>query len=360
MLKLETLTAHFATPVAFPAERAISDPTRVVIHPTLAQFHLSATAVDCLLALIHLILPALTNLHVDVISEHSRAEDVQALIPYFVRNAYGPQDIKPLQSMSISGGPQLTEIISWTEPDADLEVKNPLTLISATLEARAIFTISGPNWRYGTDNDILEATLAALPMSRLTGLTVQNTSRLSQTLWLDHAPRWPSLERVRLVDFVANVSFAHALTKDAPRDGPLLPSLTKLCLIDTSLIQDGENLFDMLVARAEQGVPLETLDLRACIVTASVVRLLSEITVYVECPETDLLPTARWPTLSNWSRDIARLFHREDDDDDEDSDAFSDDMIIHPWFDSDSDEDEAEDEAEDEDDDGGEDGDDQL
>jgi hypothetical protein len=358
MLKLETLIAHFATPISFPSEPITSNPARVITHSTLAQFHLSSRAEDCTLALTHLILPALTSLRVDAISERSRAEDVRALIPCFARHAHGPQDVEPLQSMIISGGPCLTEIISWTEPDADLAVNNSQTLNNATLTARAIFTIAGPHWRYGTDSEIFEATLAALPLSSLTGLTAQHTSHFPRTLWLNQGPRWPSLDRVRLVDFMASMPFTNVLTKDAPWDGPLLPSLTKVYFVGLSLTEehDGDHLIDMLIVRVEQGVPLETLDLRACSVTASVVRLLGEITVHVLGPEDGFLPTALWPTLTNWRRDFLRIFyHEEDDIGDEDSEVFSDDLSAGPWFDDNIDEYEDDDEDDDDYDDGDED-----
>jgi hypothetical protein len=64
--------------------------------------------------------------------------------------------------MIISSGDSLTEIIGWTEPDVDVVVRNAVTLMAATLGARAIFTISSHVWRLGTNLDTLDATLAAL------------------------------------------------------------------------------------------------------------------------------------------------------------------------------------------------------
>ena len=65
----------------------------------------------------------------------------------------------------------------------------------------------------------------------------------------------------------------------------LLPSLTRLDLIGISLsVPSTLRLCDALMMRAEQGVPLETLDLRACFGTSDVVRVLSEIVVNVWGP----------------------------------------------------------------------------
>jgi hypothetical protein len=56
-------------------------------------------------------------------------------------------------------------------------------------------------------------------------------------LWLLHTRRCSLLERVRLVGTVTK-SFTTVLTKDAPPEGPLLPSLTKLSLFNTLHIVD--------------------------------------------------------------------------------------------------------------------------
>jgi hypothetical protein len=336
MVKLETLVAQFATPIAPIIVRSVQEPARVVTHPSLAQLHLAGSASDCAFALAHLVLPALITVRIDAIAELSGADDVRALIPHFARNAHGSQDDEPLQSMIISGGPYLAEIILWAEPDVDLEVRNPVTLLSAMLTARAIFTVSGHSWQFGTDAEILEATLAALPLGSLGGLTAQNSAFFPESLWLDQqAARWSSLERVRLVDAAARGSFTEVLSKDAPRDGPLFPSLTKLSLVNPLFSEEGDDLRDMLIGRVEQGVPLEVLDLRGSTVPIDMVQLYSEIVVDVQGPEFPVLVTARWPTLSNWSRDMALLFHGNADeytDGEEDSDVFDDDVMMNPWF----------------------------
>ena len=74
---------------------------------------------------------------------------------------------------------------------------------------------------------------------------------------------------------------------------PLFPSLRKLDLIDGTALSARKTLrlCDALMRRVEQGVPLETLDLRACRATGHAVRLLSEIVVDVRALEVeDLYP----------------------------------------------------------------------
>jgi hypothetical protein len=337
MEQLETLVVNYATPKAPSVGMPVSEPTRVVTHPSLTQLNLSASASDCTLALAHLVLPALIRLRVDVTSDLPGGDDVRALIPYFSRNAHGPRDSGPLRSILVSGEPSLTEVVMWTAAGADMEVQNPVSLISATLSARAIFTASGHTWRFGTDVEIFDATLAALPLGSLNTLTVQNSSRFTERLWLAHAPRWPSLERVRLVGTVVK-SFTTVLVIHTPSEGPLLPSLAELSLLNTLHTDDMSLLLDMLTRRVEQGVPLEALDLRACEATEQAVRLLGEIVVDVQGPDAGFRSTGWWPTLSNWSRDMGLLlFHRDsdgNDDGDEDDGGLSDTslMLNHPWY----------------------------
>jgi F-box associated protein len=336
MLQLETLVVNHATPRAPPVGTPLSEPTRVITHPSLTQLNLAASASDCTFALSHLVLPALIRIRVDVTSELASADDVRALIPHFSRNAHGSQDAEPLQSILLSGEPSLTEVVVWTAAGADMEVLNPVSLIGATLSARAIFTASGSVWRFGKEAEILDSTLGALPLGSLNTLTAQNSSKIPERLWFAHAPRWPLLERVRLIGTVAK-SFTTVLAKDTPSEGPLLPSLTKISLFNTLHTDDTSHLLDMLTERVEQGVPLDTLDLRACEVTDHAVQLFSEVVIDVQRPDVGFRSTGWWPTLSNWSRDMGLLlFHRDFDEYEgsDEEDTFSDDDLLlhHPWF----------------------------
>ncbi|KAH9987714.1 hypothetical protein BJV77DRAFT_1070427 [Russula vinacea] len=71
------------------------------------------------------------------------------------------------------------------------------------------------------------------------------------------------------------------LGEDAPPDGPRLPLLSKLNLVDFILTSfQTDHLRDMLIERVEQGVPLEVLDLSACAVVENrSIQLLGEIVV---------------------------------------------------------------------------------
>jgi len=337
MPQLDALVVNHATPRAPTVSTPLSEPTRVITHPSLTQLDLAASASDCTFALAHLILPALIKIRVDVTSELASADDVRALIPHFSRNAHGPQDAEPLQSILISGEPSLIEVVLWTAAGADMEVQNqnPVSLMSATLSARAIFAAAGHMW-FETDVEILDATLAALPLGSLSTLTAQNSSRIPEWLWLAHAPRWSLLERVRLVGNVTK-SFTTVLTKDAPPEGPLLPLLTELSLFNTLRINDTSPILDMLTGRVEQGVPLDALDLRACEVPQRAIQLFGEVVVDVQGPDNDYRSTRWWPTLSNSSRYMGLLlFHRDfdeydggdDDEDDSDDDSFM--AVLYP------------------------------
>ena len=323
MLQLETLIAYSATPS--PRDTSVPESTLVITHNSLTQLHLAATASDCTFALAHLILPSLSKVRIDVTSESPKGDDVRALIPYFSRNAHGPQDAEPLQSILINGEPFLTEIVAWTVPDADAEVQDLETLISAAGSARAVFTATGGIWRHGTKMKILDATLAALPLGSLKTLSARNAFRFPERLWLAHAPRWPLIESVRLVDSPARESFASALLKDTPPEGPLFPALTKLSLLDTAFDgSDARDLQVVLAVRIEQGVPLKAVNAWAWILSDSVVRLLGEMVADVQGGKIHLSRAPRsWPTLTFGCRDsdiIGGPFEASDDSDEDEDD----------------------------------------
>jgi len=321
--QLESLVADSATPKAPPLGTTVSEPTHVITRPSLTQFHLVASARDCAFALSHLELPLLKKVRLDAKSEDSEGDDV-AVIPSFSRNAYGFQDIEPLQSMIVSGEPSLIEVIAWTARDADIVVEDPLDLWGMAHSARVIFTATGSDWMVGTDTEILDETLVALPLNSLKTLTAQNSFMLPERIWLSHAPRWPLLERLRLLDAAA-VLFVKALLKDKPPEGPLLPVLTKVDLFGTKF-KDVSSLQPMLSVRMAQGVPLEAIDLCACTVTDDAIRLLGEIVHDVQEVDDGDWREIGWPTLTEWSRDIARFLNGDSNDSDEDEEDYFDDM----------------------------------
>jgi hypothetical protein len=207
------------------------------------------------------------------------------------------------------------------------------------------FSAKGNRWYYGVDTAIFDALLTLLHMNSVSTLSAQSRTRLSKVFWFRHAPRWPSLEQARLVPTTVR-AFRDVLAEDIPldSDGPRLPMLTKLILLDVRLTAIRTfNLRDMLLERVEQGVPLEYLDLRTCVAAKRAIQLLAEIVVDVQEP-LDAPPNAMEPF--GWHGGIG--FYNEV--------GFADEQVS--WYsdtddgeDDDGDEDEDEDEEEEEEED---------
>jgi len=297
MSQLKTLRLHHATPIASSDTLFTSAPQRTVTLPFLIKFSIVARARDCALALAHLVLPTLTHLRVSAESYEREGDDVRLLIPYVAKNASGPQGTEPLRSVLISGEEAYAEMVAWVTPNADSNVLDPITLLSAADSARVVFlaNIKDSMWRVGTDSLIFDDLLTQLPLRSISALTAHNNTRLDKEVWLKHAPSWPLLERVRLVP-TALRSFRKMLAEAPPPNGPLLPSLTKLNLVDVSLtVQRTYHLRDMLIERVGPGVPLEALDLSTCFVADRAVQLLEEVVVNVRRPaETMEVGSSNW------------------------------------------------------------------
>jgi hypothetical protein len=284
MPKLKTLSLQYATPPVPLASPFISEPSRTITLPFLTDFHICAFAKDCALALAHLLLPTLTRLHVDVESFDEEGEDVRLIIPHIARNVYVLQDIEPFQSFLIAGERTRAEVHAWTMPGVDVEVCDLVTLDDMSRSACLLFSAQGDDWRNGVDTAIFDALLTLVPVDSVLTFSAQNSTRLSKEFWLSHAPRWPLLEQARLVPTSIG-AFTEMLAEDTSPDGPRLPSLTKLILLDVTLtVIRTCHLRDMLIERVEQGVPLEVLDLRTCVAADRAIRLLAEIVIDVEKP----------------------------------------------------------------------------
>ncbi|KAH9017804.1 hypothetical protein EDB85DRAFT_2014657 [Lactarius pseudohatsudake] len=110
---------------------------------------------------------------------------------------------------------------------------------------------------------------------------------LKSLMWMAGLPLdslVPLLQRVRLTPF-AGRGFTEMLLED---NVPLLPSLTELVLVGTTLsARRTLHLCDALMKRVEQRVLLETLDLRTCFATSRAIELLSEIVVDVLSPDSE-------------------------------------------------------------------------
>jgi hypothetical protein len=281
---VKTLFLQFATPLAPLASPFISEPSRIITLPSLTYFRIHAFAKDCALALAHLLLPALTSLHVDVKSQDREGEDVRLVIPYVARHVYVVLDIEPIRSILLAGERMCAEVYAWAMPDADAEISYPGTLGDMSSSACFVFTAGGDKWRNGVDSTIFDAILTLLPANSILTFTAQNRTRLSKEFWLRHAPVWPLLEQARLVPTSVGALW-EMLAEDTPPDGPRLPSLTRLILLDVRLnALRTYHLGDMLINRVEQGVPLEVLDLRTCVAADRAIQFLAEIVVDVQGP----------------------------------------------------------------------------
>ncbi len=314
MPQLEQLVLHYATPIAPPFPY---DVERTATLPFLTDVDISASVRDCALALAHLTLPALTSLYLAVNSHRWDGADVQEILPHLGRHALGPQDTQPLQRILVRGNRTHAEISAWTP----------------TLYERIVLSVTGKDWSLPEiHTGILDAAMAALPLNSLVTLTAQNLTRLDEQVWRRHAPRWPLLQCVHLAPPAARGFGEMLLNDNGGRECPLLPSLRKIVLVNTGLsARRTLRLCDTLMQRVEQGVPLETLDLRTCVGTSHAVRLLSEIVVDVSGAE----GAFRGPTLFTMDSATRGYFVRDDnsgaedhlDDDDEyDSDSSSDHM----------------------------------
>jgi hypothetical protein len=285
MSQLKMLTVHDATPTISVDNPHNPDPRRTVTLPSLTHFNIIASARDCALALAHLLLPALISLHVDAHSQSQDGDDVQLLIPYVTRHAW-PQDTAPLQTILLNEDEMSAEIVAWTVPDADLEVRDSVTLKKTAVSARLDFSVmSYHGWRDGMEAEIFDAVLSRLPLNAISTLSAQNYTRLSKEVWLSHAPRLTKLNRVLLVAFAVR-AFREMLEEDVPPNGlPRLPQLTKLIISKYSLNKlNTYHLRDMLVKRKEHGVPLEALDVRTCEGSERAMQLLSETVGNVQRP----------------------------------------------------------------------------
>jgi len=320
--QLTTLILDNATPAVSVDNSHISEPQRTVTLPSLTRFDITASTKGCALALAHLVLPALTSLLVTSESQSWDGDDVRLLIPYVTRNAHGPQDSTPLQTILVNGGDTYAEIVAWTAPDADDDVCGPVTLTKAAVSARLVLSVtSDSECRDGMETVVFDALLSHLPLNAISTLSVQNETRLSKEVWLTHAPGLTKLNRVLLVS-TAVKAFGEMLEEDAPPDSlPRLPQLTKLILFKVPLtLLRTRRLCNMLVKRKQHGAPLEALDLRTCTGPERSFQSISEIVGNVQGPPKTLM--AGYSALFNCE---VSPFDEEDDCTDEEEECTDDD-----------------------------------
>jgi hypothetical protein len=234
-------------------------------------------------------------------------------------------------------------------PDADVEICYPDSLDGISRSACLLFAAKGKNWRNGVDTAIFDAILTLLPMNSVLNFTAQNRTRVSKEFWLRHAPRWPLIEQARLAPTSLG-AFREMLAEDAPPEGPRLPSLTRLILLNVTLTTSrAYRLGDMLIKRVEQGVPLEVLDLRTCVAADHATRFLAEIVVDVQEPL-----DARQTAMDEFFEYVGIRYRDKGDCDDRRQEPSYGALGMDDWYDAleseseDEDEDESEDDDEDE------------
>jgi hypothetical protein len=323
MRQLEALAFHSASPNISLSLIPNSEPQRTVTLPSLTKFSITSWVRSCAFALAHLVLPALASLQVEARCLNREGDEIQELIPYVVRNAYGPQDADPLRSISVGGERTRTEILAWTVPAANDKVHDPTTLLGTPSSARVAFSATCTRWRRRTNRVILDTILSAFPTDFIRDLEVQDLTRLDKEVWLNHASRWPLLQQACLVP-AAIKAFREMLAEEAPSNGPRLPSLTKLILLNDALtVARTYHLLDMLKERVKQGVPLQALDLRTCVAADHAIKLLTEIVADVQGPVVPLEVEGD-PAFFNWNREAGTVEDEDEDEEDEDEDEVVD------------------------------------
>ena len=165
--------------------------------------------------------------------------------------------------------------------------------------------------------------MRAIPLDGLVTLITQGflTPPFEQ-FWLPNLPKFSLLQHLRLASNVATRFIDWLQADNWGHEDPLLPSLKELVVVDVYLYEDWTlRLCDVLMKRVEQGVPLETLDLRTCRPDPdypAAARLLGEIVVNILGPEES--PEARAQIISIWDLSACGSFVRHDDSDTSTSD----------------------------------------
>ena len=301
MPELKTLILYEASPnvPSFPFDIE----HRIVTLPSLARFDIVGYLEDCVLALAHLDLPALTQLSLQAIClQFPNSNDVQELLPYVARYLYGTQHTQPLQSMLIRNNRKCIDILTWPVPDIGVEVQdsNPPILLGAELPTRLALSFRCNETTYPrflSHLELLKWLMMGLPLDDIVTLAAHDLCGRtrdalpylpSKQFWLHISPKFPQLRRVRLPRLAAG-GFIEMLLEDGAR--PLLPSLTELTVIDAAHYNLSSPLIiNALMKRVEQGVPLEVLDLRMCISSSqfdALIQRFGEIVTNVLGPESN-------------------------------------------------------------------------
>ena len=290
MPQLKELVLYEASPLAAVFELPL-DTKRTATLPVLTHLYISSAPIFCALALAHLVLPSLTSLVLETYSSYYDANGALILLPYVKKHAHGPQDDRPLQSAFFRSDGACTHIIAWPMPDIHIVAHSHAMLEKAKRTARIALSITCERSHSSYSSpyfSVLDAAIDALPLDNLVTLTAEQQARFDARVWLRYASRWPLLEHVQLAPRAARGLREMLLLEDDGRhEGPLLPSLTKLDLIDYNSLTKRRTLrlCDALKRRMEQGVPLTVLSLRKCKWTIDAIRLLRKFVAEVRGPK---------------------------------------------------------------------------
>ncbi|KAF8267399.1 hypothetical protein EI94DRAFT_1331174 [Lactarius quietus] len=285
MPRLRRLILESASPISRSSVEVTGQ--RIVTLPFLKRLHIRADAKDCALSLAHLDLPALTWLYLTPMSDHQDGLDVLRFLPYITRHTHGAQDTRPLRSVLFSSNGKHIDILAWPKPNIYVDVDDKPAFLKAADTTRVVLSIRC-EYAYdsATHGQVLDAVMAALPLDNVVTLTAH--TRICKKVWFSRESRRTQLDHVRLAASAARSGLRDLLLglDKGGRESPLLPSLTKLVLIDFSLSDSNVySLCNVLKKRVEQGVPLEVLDMRTCRATRHWVQMLGEIVADLWGPE---------------------------------------------------------------------------
>ena len=302
MPQLKMLALYWASPIAPTGVRFLSCVERTITLPSLATLDISASARDCGLALAHLVLPALNHLGIAAQTsylESQSASDMQEIILHLPRLTHGLQDTQPIRSVFVYCSKMGVNIVAWTLPDVNFKLPSQILSSDPTPSALVAFSVSNMDQSPETYSRAFNAAMAALPLYNIVTLTTDKFSVFDEQFWLRYAPGWPLLRNVHLGPPAVLGFMSMLLAENGEHKCPLLPSLKKLKLVNIRL-SASRTLFlcDALMKRVEQGVLLETLDLRTCLATNCAVKLLGKVVVEVLAPEETLTKTAQ--NVSRW------------------------------------------------------------
>ena len=236
MPELKTLTLSRASPVAPPFP---FDVKGTVTLPSLTYFNIKGTLEDCVLALAHLDLPALTRLSLEAICySFPKSGDAQGLLPYVARYA------QPFQSTLVRNNGKCVDVLGLPVPDARYRRRGAQPAYLAWCDAP--YTCLALSFRCkersGSHVKLLDLLMMGLPLDGIVTLAAQDLRNRDtyhhhfpvKQFWLHTFPKFSQLRRVRLSPHIAGGFIEMLLEDNEERERPLLPSLTESIVVDAS------------------------------------------------------------------------------------------------------------------------------